>query len=269
LSERVFLNPHIHLLTKLRIFDSVVISNGLYGCAIWNIKDKQIQQLDSWKFRHLKKILRCKWSDYCSYVDIIERIRGYGIIIGTIQMTITKRRLLYLGHVIRMDDCRLPKRMLYGGINLGKRASGGQETSYHKCVKDDFIRCNMSTDFQVIEGLALDKGQWLRSVDAGVKNLYRDWHAERNDESYQHHFEHLLTLEQFRVRFPAQDFAYESWMEKKMGEFWRIELVESNITVRGKRSFDLLDVRRKKKIKMSLPEESKVTRDLREIRKNT
>ncbi len=40
LSDRVFLNPHIHLLTKIRIFDAVVISNGLYGCAIWNIKEK-------------------------------------------------------------------------------------------------------------------------------------------------------------------------------------------------------------------------------------
>jgi hypothetical protein len=137
----------------------------------------------------LKKILIYKRSDYCSYVDIIERIRGYGINIGTIQMTITKRRLLYLGHVIRMNDCRLSKRMLYGGISLGKSASGGQETSYHKCVKDDLIKCNMSTDFQVIESLALDKRQWLRSVDVGIKELFNDWHAERNDESYQHHFE--------------------------------------------------------------------------------
>jgi hypothetical protein len=56
LSDRVFLNPNIHLFTKLRLFDSVVISNGLYACATWDIKDRQIQQLDSWKFRHLKKI---------------------------------------------------------------------------------------------------------------------------------------------------------------------------------------------------------------------
>jgi hypothetical protein len=137
----------------------------------------------------LKKILRYKWSDYCSNVDIIERIRGCGINIGTIQMTITKRRLLHLGRVIRMKDCRLSKSMLYGGFTLGKIASGGQETSYHKCVKDDLIKCNMYTDFQVIEGLALDKRQWLRSVDVGIKELFNDWHAERNNESYQHHFE--------------------------------------------------------------------------------
>jgi hypothetical protein len=139
---------------------------------------------------------------------------------------------------------------------LGKRASGGQETSHHKCVKDDLIKCNMSTDFQVIEGLALDKRQWLRSVDVGIKELFNDWPAERNDESYQHLFEQLLTLEQFRVLFPSQEFAYESWMEKKLGEFWQIELVESNITIRGKRSLRLLEVRQKKIIFSSLPEES-------------
>ena len=43
LSERVFLNSNIHLVTKLRIFDTVVISNGLYGCATWNITDTQIR----------------------------------------------------------------------------------------------------------------------------------------------------------------------------------------------------------------------------------
>jgi DNA-binding protein H-NS len=268
LSDRVFMNPHIHLLTKLRIFDSVVISNGLYGCAIWNIKDKQIHQLDSWKFRHLKKILRCKWSDYCSYVDVIERIRKYGIKIGTIEMTITRRRLLYLGHVMRMDDSRLPKKMLYGGINLGRRVTGGQETSYHKCLRDDLIKCKMPTVFEDLEKLALDKGDWLKKVEWGVGQIYNDWNAAKNDESYYRHFEELLSLEQFQIQYPNQEVAYNSWMEKKHGEFWRIELEESNITVRGKRSLRFLEVRQKKKYKVDLPEESKVTRVLREFRKN-
>jgi hypothetical protein len=56
-------------------------------------------------------------------------------------------------------------------------------------------------------------------------------------------------------------------MAKKLGEFWRIELVESNITIRGKRSLRLMEVRQKKRIKLNLPEESKVTSDLKEIRK--
>jgi hypothetical protein len=58
LRKRVFLNRNIHLVTKLRIFDTVVITNGLYGCAIWNINQKQLKKLDSWKFIHLKEDIR-------------------------------------------------------------------------------------------------------------------------------------------------------------------------------------------------------------------
>jgi hypothetical protein len=50
---------------------------------------------------------------------------------------------------------------------------------------------------------------------------------------------------------------------KRNLESWRIELVE-----RGKNSLCLMEVREKKRIKLNLPEESKVTRDLKEIRKN-
>jgi len=61
LRKRVFSNKNIRLVTKVRILDSVVITNGLYGCAIWNINQEQMQKLDSWKFRHLKIILGVKW----------------------------------------------------------------------------------------------------------------------------------------------------------------------------------------------------------------
>jgi hypothetical protein len=57
LRKRVFSNKNIRLVTKLRIFDTVVITNGLYRCAIWNINQKELEKLDSWKSRHLEKIL--------------------------------------------------------------------------------------------------------------------------------------------------------------------------------------------------------------------
>jgi hypothetical protein len=56
--------------------------------------------------------------------------------------------------------------------------------------------------------------------------------------------------------------------KRNLESFWRIELVESNVTVMGKRSLQCMEVRQKKKFKVNLPEESKVALDLREIRKN-
>jgi hypothetical protein len=81
--------------------------------------------------------------------------------------------------------------------------------------KSYLIKCKMSTDFQVIEGIALDKRQWLRSVNLGAKELFNDWHAEKNNESYQHHFEQLLTLEQFRFYFPHRSLLMRAGWKRK------------------------------------------------------
>jgi hypothetical protein len=48
-----------------------------------------------------------------------------------------------------------------------KRALGGQEASYHQCVKDYLIKCKMSTDFQVIEGL--ETKRYIRLMEVGQK----------------------------------------------------------------------------------------------------
>jgi hypothetical protein len=108
LRKRVFDDKDIRLVTKLRIFDTVVITKGLYGCAIWNNNQKQLERLDAWKFRHLKRILGIKWQDYCSYVVLIERIRSFDIDIDTMEATIRIFQLNYLGHILRMKETRYP-----------------------------------------------------------------------------------------------------------------------------------------------------------------
>jgi hypothetical protein len=122
-------------MSRHRVF-SVSVKNGLYRSAIWNISQKQLEKLDSWKFRHLKKILGIKWQDYCSYVALIERIRSLDIDIDTMEATIRRFQLNYLGHVLRMKETRHPIIMLHAEIALGKRSAGGQELTYRQCIKN-------------------------------------------------------------------------------------------------------------------------------------
>jgi hypothetical protein len=72
------------------MLDTVIITNFMYGCAIWNISQKQVEKMDSWKFRHLKMILGIKWQEYCSNIVLIERIRSFDIDIGTMEATIRR-----------------------------------------------------------------------------------------------------------------------------------------------------------------------------------
>ena len=42
---------------------------------------------------------------------------------------------MYLGHVLRMPNYRLPYTMLHADIESGKRLPGGQEISYRACIR--------------------------------------------------------------------------------------------------------------------------------------
>ena len=44
-------------------------------------------------------------------------------------------QLEWTGHVIRMTDERLPKKVLYGELQVGKRSQGGQRKRYKDTLK--------------------------------------------------------------------------------------------------------------------------------------
>ena len=73
---------------------------------------------------------------------------------------------MYLGHVLRIKDCRLPKIMLHADIALGQRLSGGQELSYRTCIRRDLelFEFDNSLSFSGLEALAQDRKQWQKKV---------------------------------------------------------------------------------------------------------
>jgi hypothetical protein len=44
-------------------------------------------------------------------------------------------RLRWAGHVVKMPDHRLPKKLLYGELQMGKRLQGGQKKIYKNTLK--------------------------------------------------------------------------------------------------------------------------------------
>ena len=45
----------------------------------------------------------------------------------SIEATLRKRRILFAGFVVRMEDTRLPKRVMFGELVGGAGSAGGQE----------------------------------------------------------------------------------------------------------------------------------------------
>ena len=64
-------------------------------------------------------------------------------------------QLRWIGHVIRMDDHRIPKQVLYSQLAHGTRSCGGQYKRYKDTLKANLKACNIPT--ADLEDRAMDR----------------------------------------------------------------------------------------------------------------
>ncbi|VDL95566.1 unnamed protein product [Schistocephalus solidus] len=74
-------------------------------------------------------------------------------------------QLRWSGHLVRMEDKRLPKRLFYGDVTEGARRQGGQKRPYKNTLKKSLKQLQIDT--ATWEDLAQDRLAWRRSVKTG------------------------------------------------------------------------------------------------------
>lgn len=60
-----------------------------------------------------------------------------------IHAILLRHQLRWAGHVHRMDDCRLPKRLFYGELSTGKRTTGRPKKRYKNTFKEALKLCTI------------------------------------------------------------------------------------------------------------------------------
>ena len=82
---------------------------------------------------------------------------------------LTKAQLRWSGHIVRMGDERLPKRLLYGELVEGKRSAGGQRKRYKDRLKVSLNKFSIDTD--TWEDAATDRPEWRSLIAEGAINF--------------------------------------------------------------------------------------------------
>nr|VZI48306.1 unnamed protein product [Spirometra erinaceieuropaei] len=114
-------NRHgLQMSTKLKKYKAVILPTLLCGAETWTVCTKQARRLNHFHLSCLRRILRLNWQDRIPDTDVLERTG-----IANIYTMLRQMQLRWNGHLVRMDDERLPKRLFYGELVTGSRRQGG------------------------------------------------------------------------------------------------------------------------------------------------
>ncbi|XP_026687311.1 uncharacterized protein LOC113471983 [Diaphorina citri] len=93
----------INLKLRTRILKCYVFSTLLYGAEVWTLKknnEKNINAFEMWCYR---RMLRIPWTDKVTNVEVLRRMDK----IMELEYTIKKKKLEYLGHILRGPKYKL------------------------------------------------------------------------------------------------------------------------------------------------------------------
>ena len=80
--------------------------------------------------RCLHRILGITWQEKVINTIVLDRAK-----VPSMYSSLKQRRLRWLGHVVRMEDDRIPKDLLYGELNQETRSTGRPKLRYKDVCK--------------------------------------------------------------------------------------------------------------------------------------
>jgi len=162
LRQRVFNNSNLQVSTKLKVNKAVIIPTHLYASETWATIGTDIKKLENYYMRRLRGILDIKWTDKRTNNTVYQQTK-----IPNLESLVIKSRLRWSGHVVRTKGHKLPKQILYGELQIGKRMQGGQRKRFKDCLKDSMKRSHIRTE--TWEWHAARRTRWRFIVHKGMQ----------------------------------------------------------------------------------------------------
>ena len=144
--------------TKLRIYQSCVLSTLLYGSECWRMTEQDLSKLASFHTANLRKILRIFWPQKISNDQLLRQTKQEDI-----RTLVNRRRWRWIGHVMRKASNNIARIAMHWTPE-GKRSRGRPKTTWRRTVEKRLRGLNYS--WSTIEKLAKDRQGWKDFVAA-------------------------------------------------------------------------------------------------------
>ena len=159
LSRPLWKQRHVSRKTKLRVYNSTVLSILLYGAEAWAMNKSHERRIDGFDSRALRRLEGIYWPERISNIDLRTR---------TCQPEASRlaamRRIRWYGHILRLPNDHPTKALLaFNPAEAGwRRPRGAPRTRWMDVVAADLRLCDVTV--QDAQRLALDIPAWRRIV---------------------------------------------------------------------------------------------------------
>ena len=130
LRGRIWDRSKIRLDTKLKVYRSEVLPTLLYASETGAVYQRNAKRLNHFHTSCPRKLLNIKWQDRIPDTEVLKRAG-----MQSVHTLLKLAQLRWIGIVTRISDERLPKKILYGELQTGKRSHGGQKKRYKDTLK--------------------------------------------------------------------------------------------------------------------------------------
>ena len=162
LTNRLWKSHDIRITTKISVYRVAVLSALMYGCETWTLYRKHVRQLEAFHMRCLRRICNIRWQDRVPNTEVLRKCG-----ISSIQTLLVKAQLRWAGHVVRMEDSRIPKALFYGQLKGGKRGIGRPRLRFKDTLKHNLSDCGMNPT--TWEADAQNRQLWRARCHAATK----------------------------------------------------------------------------------------------------
>ena len=133
LRDNFFCRRRVDEHQKIRIYLAAVRPVLMYGCETMPLRKKDESKMEAFEMGCWRQMLAISYHDRITNEEVLRRLRNPSLCTDELR----KRRLSYLGHVMRMGPERLARRALLAEPAANWKNSGGSRQTWRKVVFKD------------------------------------------------------------------------------------------------------------------------------------